>query len=675
MSDQAHERFLFLEVKGLAKDTFEVVSFSGTEAISSLFQFDLDVISPEQDLDFQSVLGKPGQLRIRGIGGERHVHGIVRRIEETSRSQQFSRFSLTLVPSIWKLSLRQTSRIFQEKSITDVAKQVLKDAGVPSDELKITVHGDHTPWVYCVQYRESDLTFVSRLLEQEGIFYFFQQDDSKAVLRLGDDPSDHPPCPDVGKLPVRPSAGMVGDEETVTRFGVSEEVRPDAAAVRDYNFEKPQVDLTGTAKEGPGLGTEIYDAPGEYEEAKDGREIAKLRLQEVRATRRICSGETTCNRMIPGHLFEIEKHARKDLNRKYMLLQVSHHGSQPQVLKEEGFGMSSSYSCTFQCIPSDVPYRPPRVAPRPLAQGAQTAVVVGPQGEEIYTDRHGRIKVQFHWDREGKKDENSSCWMRVAQTWAGKGWGAISLPRIGQEVIVEFLDGDPDQPIVTGSVYNADNPPPYGLPDERTKSTIKSDSSLGGGGYNEIRFEDAKGKEEIFLHGQKDWNVVIENNETDKIGVDRTVSVGRNEDVTIGQNRTEKVGGNQTVSVGANKTETVQISSAETIGVAKALTIGGLYQVSVGGAMNETVGGAKAEEVGGAKVEAVGLHSSETVGGNKSLKISKRFTLEAGDEIALKTGSAQIVMKKDGTVQIKGSKISIKASGDITIKGSKVSTN
>lgn len=683
------QKFLFFEVQGLDKETFQVVSLSGTEGVSSLFQFDLDVISGEQDLDFQKVLGKPGHLRIRGVGGERHVHGIVRRIEETSRSQEYSRFSVNLVPAIWKLALRQTSRIFQDKSIPDVVQKVLKDAGIPSGEVKVTVHGDHTPWIYCVQYRESDLAFVCRLLEQEGIFFFFQHDDSKAVLRLGDDPSDHPPCPGVGKLPVRVASGMAGSEETVTSFGVSEEVRPDATAVRDYNFEIPHVDQTGTAKEGPGLGTEIYDAPGDYEEAKDSREIAKLRLQEVRATRRLCSGETTCNRMIPGHLFEVDKHARRDLNRKYLLLQVSHHGSQPQVLKEEGFGMSSSYTCTFQCIPSDVPYRPPRVTPRPLAQGAQTAVVTGPPGSEIHTDKHGRVKVRFFWDRDAKGDDTTSCWIRVSMPWAGVGWGGVQIPRVGTEVVVEFLEGDPDRPLITGRVYNAATMPPLSNAGRKPEAgpaptsmeqaammmTLRSNSLGGSGGHNEITMNDAGGAEGLFLKAQKDEvhtvgndrEDSVTNNETRSVGVDRTRSVGANESVKIGADRTKSVGANETIEVGANRTATIKGNESLTVAMTKNEAVGAASTESVGGAKALTVGAAYAVTVGGVMNTGVGLAQFEEVGLTKKVVV--------GNSVEISCGSSKFIMDKSGKITIEGSEIAIKASGNVTINGAKIDLN
>jgi len=694
----AVETFLLFEVQGQSKDTFKVASFSGNEGISRLFSYSLDLASADHDLDPQSVLGKSAHLTIKGTDADRHVHGMVSRIEQAGRADEFSRYRLTVVPAVWKLGLRQNSRIFQEKSVPDIIKKVLKDAAIPDDQVELKVHGDHKPWIYCVQYRETDLAFISRLMEQEGIFYFCKHDEKSAVMRIGDDTSDHPAAPDVGRLPLRPGSGMAMAEETVTRFTVAEEVRPDAAAVRDYNFTKPTVDLTGTAKDRPGLSTEVYDYPGEYDEPDEGRALAKIRLEELRATRRRGSGDSTCPRLTPGHTFELEGHGRGDLNRKYLLLDVQHNGTQPQVLKREGLGASSSYGCSFACIPSDIPFRPPRITPRPMAQGAQTAIVVGPSGEEIHTDEHGRIKVQFHWDREGKKDENSSCWMRVAQAWAGAKWGGLFVPRIGQEVIVTFLDGDPDQPIVTGTVYNADNPPPYDLPGSKTKSSLKTNSSKGGGGSNELRFEDAKGGEEIFLHGQKDWNVQIENDHSSHIGANRTVQVGGHHDESIGKN--------MSLNVASNLTEMVGVNHSETVGAAMELTVGGALALTVGAALVESVGAAKATNVGASKSETIGKTASlqvgddlgETVGKDRNVQIgkdlkekiggqhqeqvekefvlqAKKIQLTAQDEIAITSGSAEVILKKSGDISIKGKKISIEGSGDVIVKGSKIKEN
>jgi type VI secretion system secreted protein VgrG len=327
-----------------------------------------------------------------------------------------------------------------------------------------------------------------------------------------------------------------------------------------------------------------------------------------------------------------------------------------------------------------------------MVQGPQTAIVVGPSGEEIYTDKYGRVKVQFHWDRYGKKDQDSSCWVRVASVWAGVKWGGIQIPRIGQEVIVEFLEGDPDRPIITGRVYNNDNMPPYDLPANATQSGIKSRSSKGGSAdnFNEIRFEDKKGTEEIYLHGEKNWTINIEN--------DKNQSIGHDETLTVGSNRTKTVGVDQTESIGANLNETVGSNKTETIAIAKALTIGAAYQVTVGAAMNETIGGAKAEEIGAAKIVVVGASSSETVGINKSVDAGKDIDVQSGkkmsltsgddfkikgdkkgvidiaDQLTIKVGQASITMKKNGDITISGKKIEISGTQEIKLGAMKITS-
>ena len=403
------------------------------------------------------------------------------------------------------------------------------------------------------------------------------------------------------------------------------------------------------------------------------------------------------------------------MNQEYILTRVDHNGTQPMALQElADASESNTYGNSFACILGTSNFKPVR-PPRPSVNGVQTAEVTGPAGEEIHVDEFGRIKVQFHWDRLGKKDENSSCWLRVAQPWAGSGWGAVCIPRIGQEVVVDFIDGDPDRPVVTGALYNGANMPPYTLPADKTKTTFKSNSTLGGGGFNEFRFEDKKGSEEIYIHGQKDETIQINNdknqtvghdetlsvgnNRTKSVGVDQSESIGSNKTITVGQthtetvgtdmsltvgtnrtvkigsNQTETIGGNDTHSIGGNqsttisqnKTETVAIASAETIGAAKALTIGAAYQTSVGGAMNTTVGVSQSDQVV--------MNKSVNVGRNYSSEAGKNITVEAGESITLVCGESSLTMKKDGTITLNGKKITEQASGNIILKANKILQN
>jgi type VI secretion system secreted protein VgrG len=361
-------------------------------------------------------------------------------------------------------------------------------------------------------------------------------------------------------------------------------------------------------------------------------------------------GRSTCSRFISGFVFELIDHDREAFNQEYLLVHVSHTGSQPQVLEEGADSAECSYTNEFFCIPSSVEFRPRLRAQKPVVEGVQTAMVVGPEGEEIYTDEHGRVKVQFHWDREGQRNERSSCWIRVSQVWAGAGWGAMFIPRIDQEVIVDFEEGDPDRPIITGRVYHGTNTPPYALPEEKTKSTIKSDSSLGGGGSNEFRFEDKSGEEEIYLHGQKDWTIAIEhdkeqnigNDETSEVGNNRTRTVGEDEEVTVGNNRTVTIGNDETVTLGNNRT------------------------LEVGADENITIGGNRTEDVG--------TDQSITVGGNCTLNASGNVTITGEGNVELNGQRITITGQSEVSITVGGSTIRVSHSG-VEISGSRISTD
>ncbi|GAM09405.1 putative type VI secretion system protein VgrGB [Geobacter sp. OR-1] len=678
----------------LGKDTLLLTELKGREEISRLFSFDLAMLSEKHDISFEAIIGQNVTVSLSlADGSTRYFNGIIasfsqgRGGDEKGGDPRFSCYRATLVPWVWVLTKTTDIRIFQSKSVADIIDKVFKDQGVKDYRLKL--QKSYPKRDYCVQYRETDFNFVSRLMEEEGIFYFFEHEDAKHTMVISDDPSSSRPCPGQKSATYQLSGEALLDEDVITSLELSRQIRVGKYSLTDYNFEIPGTDLSvvvpSKTKLGPGE-REIYDFPGLYGTKTDGDRLAKIRMEAEEAQITKIAGGGSCRAFTSGYRFTLTDHYRRDLNNKdYLLVSVIHEAV-------EGYNDTGhSYCNSFECIPYDVPFRPQCTSHKPFVKGAQTAIVVGPSGEEIYPDKHGRVKVQFHWDREGKKDDKSSCWIRVSQAWAGSGWGAICIPRIGQEVVVDFLEGDPDRPIITGRVYHGANTPPYPLPDDKTRSVIKSESSKGGGGFNELRFEDKKGNEEIFLHGQKDWTIAILNDKNQ----------------TIGNNETLQVVKNQTESIGANKNETVTINKTETIGAAKELTIGGGYQVSVGAAMNETVGGAKAEEIGAAKFVNVGAESSENVakdksvdagdnitenagknmslvsGENFSINGGKNGTIEIADQLTIVCGDSSITMKKNGTITIKGKdiimtgsgKISAKASSDLILKGSKVSAN
>ena len=697
----------------LGKDVLLLKDITGEEGISRLYSFNLNLLSDNHSISFKNIIGKNVTISIALTDGKtRYLNGIVSAFSQSHAGEQtkadiiLSSYTATVVPWLWLLTRTTDSRIFQNMTVPEIVEKIFKEKNF--NDFKLNLKGSYAKREYCVQYRETDFNFISRLLEDEGIYYFFQHEDGKHTLILADDPGGHQPCPEQGIARCRLHEGGVYDEDMIDTLLMKQEIRAGKYTLNDFNFEMPNTSLKAeepsNQKLGPGE-LEYYNYPGGYGKKSEGDRLAKIRMQKEEARITTFHGTCNCRAFTSGYKFKLEDFYRTDMNNKeYVLTGIRHEGSQTYSTGDAE--AEETYKNEFTCIPFDVPYRHPRGTPKPVVQGAQTAIVVGPGGEEIYPDKYGRVKVQFHWDREGKKNENSSCWVRVSQVWAGAGWGAMFIPRIGHEVIVDFLEGDPDRPIITGRVYNGNNQPPYPLPAEKTKSTIKSNSSQGGGGFNELRFEDKKGNEEVYLQGEKDWNILIKHDKGQTIGHDDQLSVGNNQTIAVGVDRTETVGKNESITIAINK--------AETIGAAKELTIGGAYQVSVGAAMNETVGGIKAEEVGVHKTVVVAKDSTENIGGNqtvdvakdltesvggkKSVSVTKDFTesvegkkavavtkeyslngkkimLTADDEITIKTGSAKIIMKKDGEITIEGKNINIKGSGDVVLKGQKIAQN
>jgi len=719
----------------LGKDALLLTGCHGIEGISGLFSFELSLLSENHNIKFEDIIGKNVTVSIiLADGDKRFFNGIISSFSqgrgggEAGGDPHFSHYTATMVPWLWLLTRTADSRIFQKLSVPDIVEKIFTEKEFL--DYKLLLNDSYDKRDYCVQYRETDFNFISRLLEEEGICYFFEHEEKKHTLILADASDKFKPCPKQESARYQISAGGWLEEDVITILDKMQEIRPAKYTINDFNFEIPgtdmMVDVSTKQMLGPGE-REIYDYPGLYTKKAQGERLTTIRMEEEETKITTITGSSDCRAFTSGYRFTLSDYYREDMdNKDYVLTHIEHEVreiSDYYGASIESMGSESPYINRVKCIPFDVPYRPSRDTAKPVVRGTQTAIVVGPAGEEIYPDEHGRVKVQFHWDREGTNDENSSCWIRVSQVWAGAGWGAMHIPRIGQEVIVDFLEGDPDRPIITGRVYHGTNTPPYSLPDEKTKSTIKSDSSLGGGGSNEIRFEDKKGEEEVFLHGQKDWTIAIENdknqtvghdetisvanNRTKDVGVDQSETIGANKTIKVGANHTESIGANMSLKVGSNKTETVTINTAETIGVAKELTIGGLYQITVGAAMNETVGAAKAEEIGAAKIVAVGANSSEKIGKNKSLdaggnisesagkdvsiKSGKKMSLSAGDdfavsgekkgsidikdELVIKCGKATITLKKNGDISINGKKIQVDGSGDVVIKGKKILQN
>jgi type VI secretion system secreted protein VgrG len=697
----ASTKFTF-RVDGLSAET-QVARFEAVEAMSSLFEVELTLTSDDNNIAFADVVGKTALLTLETHKSEpRYLHGIVSRFRHFEDGKKLTVYQATLVPKLWRLRHRHDSRIFQDKSVKAILQQVLEDAGIT--DVRLALNGTYNPREYCVQYRESDFAFISRLMEEEGISYFFEHTEAKHVLVLGDAPSAAAPIPGADTLSYKGTLGAMAHGESVSRFSSSEEVRPGKVTLTDYNFEKPSLALLESSAAKLDDDLEVYDYPGEYTAPGEGTAYTKVRLEEWQARRATAEGESGCVRLVPGYLFSLSDHTREAANQQYLLTAVRHRGAQPQMTEAGAGGEGPSYHNAFQAIPSKVPFRPDRVTPRPTVKGAQTAIVTGAKGEEIYPDKYGRVKVHFHWDRKGKKDETSSCWIRVSQLWAGASWGAMWIPRVGHEVIVDFLEGDPDRPIITGRVYHGTNLPPYALPTEKTKSTIKSDSSLGGGGSNELRFEDKKGSEEIFLHGEKDWTIEIEHDKVQTIGHDESLEVGHNRKKRVEKDQSESIGGSKTIEVAQTHTESIGTSMAINVGTSFTLNVGTDLTEAVGAKLSRSVGASLEEtiqggvtrkiaqdvndKIGGASIEAVAKAKKTTVEEDYTLTISKDMALTVskslrqdikeekalvvGNKITVECGDAKITVEKSGNITVEGKNISVKATGNVKVEAKKV---
>ena len=680
----------------LGQDKLALVSFNGQEEMSRLFSYQLEMLADkDKPIAAKDIVGKQVTFSVlHGDGTPRYFNGFVRRFAYAGLSDTLAQYRAEVVPWLWFLTRTSDCRIFQKMTIPDIIQQIFKDLGFT--DFKMEIKGG-SEWDYCVQYRETDFNFVSRLMEQEGIFYYFKHENGKHTMVLANAKSAYYELKDKEAY-LESTTNEQHRSDNLIRWEHGYEFRTGKWAQTDYNFETPSTSLmtnTNSVVDLPNIKKfEFYDFPGEYEKKPDGEAETKVRMEEVETGYETGHGVGQCRSFSPGGKFKLARHeAKAEQDKGYVITAVQHSATVGDTYTTNGQQAGGHYGNSFTCIPDSVTFRPARVTPKPMIHGVQTAVVVGPGGAEIHTDKYGRIKVQFHWDREGKKDDNSSCWIRVSQPWAGGTWGAHWHPRIGQEVIVSFIEGDPDRPIVTGRVYNAEQMPPYKLPDNQTMSGYKSRSSPGGGpdNFNEIRFEDKKGAEQIFIHAEKNQDIEVENDETHWVGHDRKKTIDHDERVGIGNDRTESVGNNEKITIGNDRTENVTKNEKISIGVNRNTDIGKNEDITVGGDRTEsvtknetvTIGGTRTHTISKADTLDIKDKRSTTISKNDNLSVGTKFALVAGDEILLQTGDASILMKKNGDIQIKGKnitvtgsgKIGIKADGDMTLKGSKIAEN
>jgi type VI secretion system secreted protein VgrG len=554
---------LFTLTTPLGKDKLLLKGFTGSEGMSRLFRFDLDLLSEDPSIDYTQIIGKSVTIAVtQADATPRYISGIISRFGQGGADETFTAYRAEMVPWLWLLTRTADCRIFQSMTVVDIIKKIFTDLGF--NDFTDATKGTYQALDYCVQYRETAFNFVSRLMEEYGIFYFFQHAQGSHTLVFGDDPSANADCPGQNQFRFYFQTHDVLDEDVVDGWQVEQELRTGKCTLTDYNFETPGTSLlTSTATidtVGGNSQFDTYDYPGDYLTKSDGTSLTKIRMQEEEAVHLVISGTSDARSMVSGYKFTLTDHYRADMNASYLLTEIEHQAHTSGYGSRRG-SVEEHYSNSFRCIPASVPFRPLRVTPHPTIAGPQPAVVVGPSGEEIYTDKYGRVKVQFFWDRVGQNNESSSCWIRVSQLFAGKSWGAMFLPRIGQEVIVDFLEGDPDQPLITGRVYNADQTTPGTLPDKMNVSGWRTHSTKGGGDHdaNVLAFDDTKGSEVFYMRAEKDMAIRVQNNEdthvmnnqTITVDQDRTETVTKgNESVTIKQGtRTHTVYGNESLTV------------------------------------------------------------------------------------------------------------------------------
>ena len=704
----------FLKVySSFPEDTLLLEAFSGTEHVSSSFQFTLSLISNLKDIELKEIIGKVMKVALRTASGQnRYFNGYVTRFDYLRSEGGHTFYEAEIGPWTDFLKHEVCSRIFQEKTVLDILRKIFKDFGSMARYEIVAKDANYKPITLCVQFEESTFDFISRMMEEYGIYYYYRFEEGDHVLMIESDSLSCPKMPEQVVIDFNTESGA-SKSDTIFEFGTSRRLVSNHYSAKTYDFKNPRDPMSAETVTNHTMGDlpkmEWYEHPGAYAYADDksGKDLVKLRIEEQELISKSFSGSGDVRTLTCGHFFELMKHHRLKSgdDRIFFVISVTH------FIKNNYLGKQSktSYENHFICIRKKIPFRPGRRTPKPIMRGLQTAIVTCPEGEEIFCDKYARIKIRFHWDREGKKNDQSSCWVRVATQWAGQRFGVISLPRADTEVLVDFLDGDPDRPLVTGAVFNQVSMPPWELPANKTQSGILTQSTKDGNfsNANALRFEDKKGAEEVWLHAEKDQRIEVENNETHDVGVNRTKTIGSNESSTIGINRTEQVGANETITIGANRTEmvganetisiagskattimqakseSVLLASTEQVGLARNLMVGGAYTIEVGAAMNTMVVGVQGTQVMMSRFVSVEKNQTTTIGGNHNEDVTNNRTMTAGDRIELTCGEASLVMKKDGTITLKGKDITvtstaetaIKATGQITIKGQKVKGN
>ena len=614
MFNPANETLFTLTIEGLEHD-LRVLEFQGTEAISTPFAIKVELVSERPNLDLESMLHKQAFLAFNNRGNG--IHGQIYRIAQGDSGKRLTRYSLTLVPHLAYLRHRTNQRIFQQRTVAQIISKILEEHAILGDAYQFRLNAIYPPREYCVQYNESDLHFIQRLCREEGIHYHFEHSRHAHLLVFGDDQTGFPQLD-------KPTAylqdsGMVADEPAIKHFNLRVEARTSRTTRRDYNFEKAGFTVQAAhnpESQSPQPDLEDYDYPGLFVQGERGKPLTRRALERHRADYRQSEGNSDQPTLVSGHFMLLSEHPRNEWNALWLLTEVHHQGYQPQVLEEsishapspDSEQLEQGYRNRFVATPWDVFYRPQQPYPKPRVLGSQTALVTGPAGEEIYCDAYGRIKVKFHWDREGKADDKSSYWLRVASSWAGGSHGGVTIPRVGMEVLVTFLEGDPDRPVVSGCLANSLNPVPYELPAHKTRSVLRSRSSPGGRGFNELHLEDRAGQELIYLRAQRD----MEQN------------IGHDSRLEVGNERHETIKGNSIAVLQAQDQRTVTSDRKVALQASDYLQVASSSHTRVG----QTV-----------VVEA---------GQEVHLKAGANLILDAGASLTLKAGGHHLVISPAG---------------------------
>ena len=720
----------------LGLPALRLLRMQGAECLSTLDTYTLELRTPGDDvvplaasanLDLRALIGQSFTVSIRldGMGGGvREISGLVTDASFLRREARYNVYEITLRPWLWLATQTTDFKIFQDKSVIEIIDAVLADYPFPVEKRldagKYAANGDsqyNEPRAFQVQYGESDFHFIQRLMEEWGIYWFFEYSDGKQRLVL---------CDHVGAL--RGSENFAyrmlshappdnrTDTETIRRFRVRESLHPGRVVVNDFDFTRPIANLAAANQQprDTDLGhTEVFEWPGDYTDSQHAAHISRTRMEELRAPGARADGDGNVRGLACGQTFTLTGHSHEAANREYFVI-----ASRLEIreIGEESGAANYRFDNIFTVQPTSEVFRPPRLTPKPRANGTQTAMVVGPAGQQLWTDAFGRVKVRFHWDRYARNDETDSCWVRVSQAWAGSNFGGIYIPRIGQEVIVDFLNGDPDRPLIIGSLYNNLTRPPWELPGNATQSGLIS-RTIGGGtsNYNGIRFEDQPGQEEFHLQAERDMNCLIKNDASTRIGNDFETHVGNDAETRIGNDSQTHIGNDSETNIGNDAVTTIGGEAAISIASSLTSSIGGALIETIGGGVNQmisaglsqaigagikqSIGGSSEKEVGGSDKATVGGASEKTVGADYKISVAgssektvgsdykisvngsgekavqQDYTVSAGQTLTLKCGDASLTLKSDGSIELKGVKVSVKADDRLDLDGSPIHLN